>query len=163
MRPKCAPEGLSGGVWAAWAPLGVLRAVLGAVLGALGSLRGLPGARLGLIWASRGAPFGAFWASVEGSQAKSLKPRNSLTVQQFLKVFRGPGGPRIALKSLRNRSQARLGASGRLWRPRGAVLSLCGPLREPSAWLLGRPWVAPDRSHLTGTRGPYIRARPKAV
>ena len=75
-----APGGLSKGApgWS-WALLGALRAVLGAVLGALGSLRGLPGARRGFIWASQGAPFGALWASVEGSLAKSRKPRKSLT------------------------------------------------------------------------------------
>ena len=63
MRPTWAPEGLPGGVWAAWgplgpllgcpgwswAPLGALREALGAVLGALGPLLGPPGARLGLI------------------------------------------------------------------------------------------------------------------
>ena len=101
MRPKWAPEGLPGGVWAAWAPwilswgapgwswapLGALWAALGAVLGALGPLLGPPGARLGLIWTSRGAPFEAFWASVEGSLAKSREPRNSLTVQHFLSFF----------------------------------------------------------------------------
>ena len=51
MKPKWAPEGLPGGVWAAWgplgplpgwswAPLGALRESLGAVLGALGPLLG---------------------------------------------------------------------------------------------------------------------------
>ena len=107
MRPKWAPEGLPGGVWAAWAPwvlswggpgwswapLAALRAALGAVLGALGPLLGPPGARLGLIWASRGAPFGAFWASVERSLAKSREPRNSLTVQHFLRFFEVLGAP----------------------------------------------------------------------
>ena len=166
MRPKWAPEGLPGGVWAAWGPfgpLGALRAALGAVLGALGPLLGPPGARLGLTWASRGGPFGAFWASVEGSLAKSRKPRISLTVHHFLRFFRSPGGSKIAMKSLRNRSQACLGASGRFLGPREAVLTLCGPLRGPSAWLLGRPWVAPDRSDLTATRAPYVTASPKTV
>ena len=158
MRPKLALEGLPGGVWAAWgpfgplrswAPIGALRAPLGA---ALGPLLGPPGARLGLIWASRGA-------SVEGSLAKSRKPRNSLTVQHFLKFFEVSGAP----ESLQHRSQARLGASGGLLGPRGAVWSLSGPLRGPSAWLLGPPWVAPDRSERTATRGPYITPSPKTV
>ena len=85
-----------------------------------------------------------------------LRDRENFEIADILalfEVFRGPGGPRIALKSLRNRSQARLGASGGLWRPRGAVLSLSGRLRGPSAWLLGRPLVAPDRSQPTDPRG----------
>ena len=89
---KMAPEGLPGGVWASlvlsW--LGALRAPLGAFLGALGP----PGARLGLIWAFLGAPFGAFWASVEGSLAKSRKPRKSPTVQHFLRFLEVPGAPK---------------------------------------------------------------------
>ena len=107
MRPKWAPEELpgasgrlgapwvlsGGGPGWSWAPLGALRAPLGAVLGALGPLLGPPGARLGLIWASRGAPFGAFWASVERSLAKSREPRNSLTVQHFLRFFEVLGPP----------------------------------------------------------------------
>ena len=132
-----------------WAPLGALRAALGAVLGALGPLLGPPGARLGLIWASRGARFGVFWASVEGSLAKARKRRKSTTVQHSLRFFEVSGPP----ESLQNRSLARLGASGGLLGPRGAVLSLSGPLRGPSALLLGRPWVAPGRSGVTGTRG----------
>ena len=50
-------------------------------------------ARLVLSWASRGAAFGAFWASVEGSLAKSREPRNSLTVQHFLRFLEVLGAP----------------------------------------------------------------------
>ena len=157
MRPKWAPEGLPGGVWAAWAPwvlswggpgwswapLGALRAALGAVLGALGPLLGPPGARLGLIWASRGAPFGAFWASVEGSLAKSREPRNSLTVQHFLRFSRS-WGPQNRLKIA---STSLPGASGCLWRPVKASWGCLEPLWAP-AWAV---CVAPGPS-LGGSR-----------
>ena len=139
-----------------WAPLGALRAPLGAVLGAPGPLLGLPGR----AWGSFGPPgellLEPFGATVEGSLAKSREPRNSLTAQHFLRFSE-------ALKSLRNRSQARLGASGGFLGPLGAVLSLSGALHGPSAWLLGRPWVAPDRSQLTGPRGTQVKPCPKSV
>ena len=142
----------TGGVWAAWAPwvfswgapgwswapLGALRAALGAVLGALGPLLGPPGARLGLIWASLGAPFGASWASVEGSLAKSRKPRNASTVQHCLMFSRSRG--------LQHRSTfastSLPGASGRPWRLLGASWSYLEALWAP-------PWavcVAPGPS-----------------
>ena len=160
MRPKWAPEGLPGGVWAPWGPLGALlgrswwswtslgalRAALGAVFGVLGQPLGPPGARLGLIWASRGAPFGALWASVERSLAKSREPRNSLTVKhlwRFFEVLGAPESPKIASLSLP-------GASGRLLAPL-------------EAWLLGRPWVAPGPSGVSGPRAPHVTSSPKVV
>ena len=73
-------------------------------MGALGPLLGPPGARLGLIWASRGAPFGAFWASVEGSLARSRKQRKSTTVQHFLWFCEGPGLPKSPPKIQNNHS-----------------------------------------------------------
>ena len=170
MGSRRAPWRRSGGLgplvgapgWS-WAPLGALREALGAVLGALGPLLGPPGARLGLIWASRGAPFGASWASVEGSLAKSRKPRNSSTVQHFLRFFEVPGAP----QSVQNRFGS---APRRVWAPLeaswgllGLSLSLSGPLRGPSAWLLGRPWVAPDRSERTGPRATHVTSSPKIV
>ena len=99
MGSRRAPWRRLGGLGLLWhpglAPLGALRAPLGAVLGALGPLLGPPGARLGLIWASRGAPFGAFWASVEGFRAILRKPRKSTTVQHFLRFFEVPGPPKL--------------------------------------------------------------------
>ena len=70
MRPKWAPEGLPGGVWAAWGPFGpLLGRCSGRLLepswGLLGRSWGLP-ARLGLIWASRGLIlelFGHLWTA----------------------------------------------------------------------------------------------------
>ena len=153
MRPKWAPEWLPGGVWAAWAPwvlswggpgwswapLGALRAPLGAVLGALGPLLGPPGARLGLIWASLGAPFGAFWASVEGFLAILRKPRKSTTVQHFLLFFEVPGPP----ESLQNRLEvapklvwASLGASG-------GLVGLSEASLGPSVGRLRGSWAVP--------------------
>ena len=134
---------------ASWRAPGASWSRLGGSWAAPGASRGAPGAHLGL-------PGGSVWSFLSlclrlpCEIARTTKFADSTAL---FEVFRGPGGPRIALKSLRNRSQARLGASGRLWRPRGAVLSRCGPLRGPSAWLLGRPWVAPDRSGRTGPRG----------
>ena len=172
MKPRGAQDELPGGVWAAplvlswgaprwsWAPLGALRAAFGVVLGALapGASRGAPGAHLGL-------PGGSVWSFEPLLKAPLRKRENHENRRQYtlFEVFRGPRGAKIALKSLGNRSQARLGASGRLWGPREAVLSLCGPLRVPSAWLLGRPWVAPDRSGLTATRATHIRSSPKTI
>ena len=88
-------------------------------MGALGPLLGPPGARLGLIWASRGAPFGAFWASVECSFAKSRETRNSLTVQHFLRFFEVPEAP----TSLKNRFEI---APRRVWAPLEASWGLVG-------------------------------------
>ena len=138
MRPKWAPEGLpgasgrlgapwvlsGGGPGWSWAPLGALRAPLGAVLGALGPLLGPPGARLGLIWASRGAPFGASWASVDGSLARLRKPRKSLTAQHFLMFFEVPGAP----DSLQNRLEI---LPWRVWAP-----------RKTSGGLVGLSWAS---------------------
>ena len=168
MKPKWAPEGRPGGVWAAWGPL-----VLGAswrapgaswsrLVGswaAPGASRGAPGAHLGL-------PGGSFW-SVLGfcgrlpcEMAKTTKIVDSTALCE---VFRGPGGSRIAQQSLRNRSLACLGASEDLWRPRGAVLGFSGPVLGPSAWLLGRPWVAPDQSEPIGTRATHVKSSPKII
>ena len=164
MRPKWAPEGLPGGVWAAWGPLGPLLGCSWVVLGASWRAPGGSWSRVGGSWAAPGAsrgapgahlglPGGSFWSFL------GLCGRLPCEIVRITKiddstalfeVFRGPRAPKIGPESLRKRSQARLGASGG---PRGAVLSLSGPLRGPSAWLLGRPWVAPDRSRLTGTRG----------
>ena len=122
-----------------WAPLGALRAPLGAVLGALGPLLGPPGARLGLIWASLGAPFGAFWASVEGFLAILRKPRKSTTVQHFLLFFEVPGPP----ESLQNRLEvapklvwASLGASG-------GLVGLSEASLGPSVGRLRGSWAVP--------------------
>ena len=62
---------LLGGSWRA---LGALLAPLGFVLAALGPLLRSPGALLGSILGSRGPLFPRFWASVQGSLAKSRKP-----------------------------------------------------------------------------------------
>ena len=145
MRPKWAPEGLPGGFWRlgaflvlswgapgwSWAPRGALRAALGAVLA--------PGARLGLIWASLGAPFGAFWASVEGFRAILRKPRKSTTVQHFLLFFEVPGPP----ESLQNRLEvapklvwASLGASG-------GLVGLSEASLGPSVGRLRGSWAVP--------------------
>ena len=173
--PKCAPEDLPGGVWAAWGPLGALLGRSWVVLGLARSGRllerswGLLGRSWGLpgrAWGSFGPPEGLLVGLLGPLLKAPLRNRENLEIDDstaLLEVSRGPGGSRIGLESGRNRSQARLGASGGLWRLRGAVLSLSGPLRGPSAWLLGRPWVAPDRSELTGTRGPYITSSPKTV
>ena len=122
-----------------WAPLGALRAALGAVLGALGPLLGPPGARLGLIWASLGAPFGAFWASVEGSLAIVRKPRKSTTVQHFLLFFEVPDPP----ESLQNHLEvapkfvwASLGASG-------GLVGLSEASLGPSVGRLRGSWAVP--------------------
>ena len=122
-----------------WAPLGALRAPLRAALGALGALLGPPRARLGLIWASRGAPFGAFWASVEGSLAKSRELRNSLTVQHFLWFFEVSGPP----ESLQNRFEI---APRRVWAPLGAsggLVGLSGPSLGPCVGRLRGSWAVP--------------------
>ena len=78
-------------------------------------------------------------------------------------IHTASGGPAIADVLRAQLSQARLGASGGFLGPRGAVLSLSGPVLGPSAWLLGRPWVAPDRSEPTGPRGTHVRSSPKIV
>ena len=179
MRPTWAPEGLPGGVWAAWGPLGALLGLSWVVLGApwrapgaswsrlggLGPLLGPPGARLGLIWASRRAPFGTFWASVEGALAKSRKPRNSLTVQHFLRFFEVPGPP----KSLSNRFEI---APRRVWAPLEASWGLVG-LSEaslgPSVGRLRGSWAvpgwlqtgrdAPQLAHLTSPQVQHLSGR----
>ena len=118
-----------------WAPLGALRAPLGA----LGRSWGLPGR----AWGSFGPPwellFGAFWASVEGSLAKSRKPRKSTTVQHFLLFFEVPGPP----ESLQNRLEvapklvwASLGASG-------GLVGLSEASLGPSVGRLRGSWAVP--------------------
>ena len=130
---------------ASWRAPGGSWSRLGGSWAAPGASRGAPG----LIWASRGARFGAFWASVEASLAKARKPRTSTKVKHFLLFFEVPGPP----ESLQNRlPEASWGCLKPLW-----------PLRGPSAWLLGRPWVAPDRSRRTATRGTYMTSSPKIV
>ena len=128
-----------------WAPLGALRAPLGAVLGALRLLLGPPGARLGLIWASRGAPFGASWASVEGSLAKSRNQVNLVNVQHLLIFYEVLEAP----KSHQNRRRS----------------PLCR-----SCVVLGGSWVAQGpseaglrRSEIAAPRGTQVSSSPKVV
>ena len=172
MRPKWAPEGLSGGVWAAWGPLGPLLGCSWVVVGASWRAPGGSWSRLGGSWAAPGAsrgvhlglPGGSFWSFLGLCGRLPCEIAGTTTIVDSIalcEVFRGPGGPRIAQQSLRNRSRACLGASED-W-PRGAVLSLSGPVLGPSAWLLGRPWVAPDRSGGTATRGTHVKSSPKIV
>ena len=177
MRPKWAPEGLPGSIWAAWDPLGALLGRSWVVLGASWRAPGGSWSRLGGSWAAPGAsrgapgahlglPGGSFWSflglcgRLPCEIAETTKIVDSTALSE---VFRGPGGSRIAQQSLRNRSLACLGASEDLWRPRGAVLGLSGPVLGPSAWLLGPPWVAPDRSRRTAPRGNHIKSSPKIV
>ena len=135
------------------------------LLEALG--RQLDGRSEGGSWAALGASRGAPGALL-GPPLFLVSPCEIAKTSKFVdstalfEVFRGPGGSKIGPESLRKRSQARLGFRG-VWRPRGAVLRLSGPFSGPSAWLLGRPWVAPGRSEITATRAPHIKSSPKTV
>ena len=124
-----------------------------------GASRGAPGAHLGL-------PGGSFWSVLAfcGRLPCEIAETTKIVDSTALcDVFRGPRGPRLAPKSLRNPTLACLAASEDLWRPRGAVLGLSGPVLGPSAWLLGRPWGAPGRSEPTGPRGTHVTSSPKIV
>jgi len=153
MRPKWAPEGLPGGVWAAWGPLGPLLGCSWVVLGASWRAPGGSWSRLGGSWAppgaSRGAPGahlglpgGSFWSflgSVEGFRAILRKPRKSTTVQHFLLFFEVPGPP----ESLQNRLEvapklvwASLGASG-------GLVGLSEASLGPSVGRLRGSWAVP--------------------
>ena len=130
--------------------------------GSWSRLGGLPGR----AWGSFGPPGGLLLELLGPLLKAPLRNRENLENRRQYStfwVFRGPGGLKVALKSLGNRSQARLGASGGFLVPRGAVLSLSGPLRGPSAWLLGRPWVARGRSERTAPRANQVTASPKVV
>ena len=165
--------------WRRLGGLGPLGSSPGVLLGGLGRLSARSGrllepswGLLGRSWGLPGRAWGSFgpWGLLLELFGPLLKAplrycENHENRRQYSTCccFRGPGPSRIAPKSPRSRSQARLGISRRFWRPRGAVLRLSGPLRGPSAWLLGRPWVAPGRSRGTATRATQVRPSPKIV
>ena len=146
MCSRRAPRRRLGGLGLLWSSPGALLGGLGRLLARSGrllepswGLLGLPGR----AWGSFGDPFAAFWASVEGSLAKSREPRNSLTVQHFLRFSRS-WGPQNRLKIA---STSLPGASGCLWRPVKASWGCLEPLWAP-AWAV---CVAPGPS-LGGSR-----------
>ena len=163
MRPKWAPEGLPGGVWAAWGPLGPLLGGLGRLLARSGQLLepswGLLGRSWGLLgraWGSFGHPGGLLLELIGPLLKGPLRNRENLEIRRQYITFRCCSRAR----GLQNRSKivstSVPGASGRLWRLLGASWG-----RPEALW--APPWavcVAPGPS-LGGSRpvGPHRNPR----
>ena len=138
MKPKWAPEGLPGGVWAAWAPFGPLLGRSWVVMGAswrapgaswsrLGGSWGAPGASRGAPGAHLGLPGGSFWSVLDFCgrlPCEMAETTKSSTVQHFVRFLEVPGAP----DSLQNRLEI---VPWRVWAP-----------RKTSGGLVGLSWAS---------------------
>ena len=135
MRPKWAPEGLSGGVWAAWGPLGPL---LGCSWVASWRAPGGSWSRLGGSWAAPGALLFELFGPLLKAPLRYCENHENRRQYSTFCCFSRSRAPqnrsKIASKSLPSSSghlsalpEASWGCLGPLWPCPGAVCVAPGP------------------------------------
>ena len=146
MRPKWAPEGLPGGVWAAWGPLGPLLGGCGRLLARSGRLLEPSWGLLGRSWGLPGRAWGSFGPPGElllelfGPLLKApLRSRENHEIRRQYSTSRGfsrSRGPQNRSKIAPRRVWARLEAS---W----GLVGLSGASLGPSVGRLRGSWAVP--------------------